>query len=79
VIKTTVYLTEELALQVQQVAQAEGRSQAEVLRAAVAAYVGQASLPQSTGIGAYRSGRSDVAQRTDELFADGMRRRWPRS
>lgn len=69
-IKTTVYLDEELALSLRQAAQAEGRAQAELIRDAVAQYVARARRPYSTGIGACHSGRTDVAERARDLFAE---------
>lgn len=79
-IKTTVYFDEDLALSLRQVAQAEGRPQADLIRDAVAQYVARSRRPRSTGIGAFHSGRSDVAERTDELFGALVReRRWPSS
>ncbi len=74
-IKTTVYFDENLALRVRQVAQAEGRARAAVIREALAQYVDRSSRPTSTGIGTYHSGRADVAEWADELFGDLVRGR----
>ena len=80
VIKTTVYFDEDLALTVRQIAQAEGRAQADLIRDAVAQYVARARRPRSTGIGAYHSGRTDVAERAEELFGELVHeQRWQSS
>ena len=77
-VKTTVYFSEETALALRQLASARGRSQAELIREAVAQYVGQATRPQPKGIGAYRSGRPDVSTRAEELLKKAARNhQWP--
>jgi hypothetical protein len=77
-IKTTVYFDEETALSLRQLAHAQGRSQAELVRDAVMQYVRQASRPAPKGIGAYRSGRSDISERAEELLKAATRQRqWP--
>jgi predicted transcriptional regulator len=77
-IKTTVYFDEELALVLRQLAGVQGRTQADVIRLAVAQYVDQASRPLPRGIGAYDSGRSDVSARADELLEEAVEEReWP--
>ena len=74
-IKTTVYFDEDLALSVRQMARAEGRAQADLIRDAVTQYIARAHRPHSTGIGAYHSGRGDVAERAEELFGALVRER----
>ena len=77
-IKTTVYFDEETALSFRQLAQAQGRSQAELVRDAVMQYVRQATRPAPKGIGAHRSGRSDISGRAEELLKSVTReRQWP--
>ena len=51
--KTTLYLTPELRRRLHEVARRTGRSQAEVIRSALDAYLGetQSNLPQSIGAG----------------------------
>lgn len=78
VIKTTVYFDEDLALAVRQLAGVQGRSQADLIRLAVAQYVDQSSRPLPKGIGAYDSGRSDVSARAEELLKKAVEEReWP--
>ena len=77
-IKTTVYLEPEVALSIRQLAQIKGRSQAELIREALAAYSRRASRPRPKGIGRYRSGRSDVSERAEDLLRQAVKgRRWP--
>jgi hypothetical protein len=75
--KTTVYLEPELALTLRQLAAAQGRSQAELIREAIASYAHKSARPEPKGIGAYRSGRSDVSERAEELLRRAAKaRRW---
>jgi len=77
-LRTTVYLNEEEALAIRRLSAVRKRSQAELIRDAIAKYVEssktelQHSLPP--GIGAYKSGRSDVSQKADELLKKAARK-----
>jgi hypothetical protein len=73
VIKTPVYFDEEWPSRSASWPTAQGRSQAEVVRDAVMQYVRQASRPEPKGIGAYRSGRSDISERAEELLKAATR------
>ena len=58
--------------------QVELRVSAELVRDAVMPYVRQANRPEPKGIGAYRSGRSDVSGQAEELLTSATReRQWP--
>lgn len=72
-VKTTVYLDEGTDRTLKQLARAQGRSQAEIIREALAVHATQASLPSPKGIGAYRSGRSDVAEKAEEILRQAAR------
>ncbi|HSL82169.1 MAG TPA: ribbon-helix-helix protein, CopG family [Thermoanaerobaculia bacterium] len=74
-VKTTVYLDETIALKVRQIARTVGRSQAEVIRAALETYTREAERPRPKGIGAYRSGRSDVSEKAEEILRRAARKR----
>lgn len=74
-IKTTLYLEESTDRDLKRIARLQGRSQAEVIREALATYAAQVSRPQPPGLGAYRSGRSDVSERAEELLREVARRR----
>lgn len=68
--KTTVYLDEPIYRKVRQLARATGRTQAMVIREALAAYTGSGRrLPSSIGSG--RSERGDLSERAEELL-DGF-------
>lgn len=72
--KTTVYLDASEYRRLKALAGAEGRPAAELIRAAVAEYVGrraQRSLPGSLGAG--KSGDGGLSERVEELL-DGMGR-----
>jgi predicted transcriptional regulator len=76
-IRTTVYLNQETALALRQLAAVRGRSQAELIRDALASYTKRAARPAAKGIGKYRSGEADVAQRAKEILGDAAKRgRW---
>lgn len=75
--KTTIYLEEETLLTLRQMAAAQKRSQAEIIRAAVGQYARRATRPKLPGLGAYHSGRSDVSEKAEALLRKAARgRRW---
>jgi hypothetical protein len=74
-VKTTVYLNPETALALRQLARAQGRSQAEVIREALELYASRATRPKPGGIGKYRSGRSDVSERAEELLREKAKKK----
>ncbi len=77
-LRTTIYLDEDVALAIRQLAAREQRSQAEVIREALRRYVKQAGKRRKPlkppGIGAYRSGRHDVSQRAEEFLRKAARK-----
>jgi hypothetical protein len=76
-VRTTVYLDQETAMTLKQLAARQGRSQAELIRDALASYAGRAVRPKPKGIGKYRSGEPDVAQRAKEILGAAAKRgRW---
>ena len=69
--KTTVYLEASDYRRLKALADAEGRSAAELIRAAVSEYVSRrppAHLPSSLGAG--RSGESALSERAEELLEE---------
>jgi metal-responsive CopG/Arc/MetJ family transcriptional regulator len=66
--ETTVYLSEEIAIALEQLAHQMERSQADLIREAIENYLSQSDrpLPHSVGMGA--SGRSDLSERDEELL-----------
>ena len=73
--KLTLYLEEETAAALKQLATTEGVSEAELLRDAIALYSSARSRPLPKGTGAYRSGRSDVSSQAEELLRQAARQR----
>jgi hypothetical protein len=69
--KTTVYMEEQTYRQLKQIARAQRRSQAELIRAAVAEYTaGHALRRNPRSIGTFRSSRPDLGQRANQLLGD---------
>ena len=76
-LRTTVYLDEEIALAIRQLAETERRTQADIIRDALRRYVNQARRrrrPRLAGVGAYHSGRADVSERAEKLLKDAARK-----
>jgi predicted transcriptional regulator len=73
-VRTTVYLDQEIVLALRQLAVRQGRSQTELIRDALASYAGRAVQSIPKGIGKYRSGEPDVAQRAKEILATAAKR-----
>jgi predicted transcriptional regulator len=69
--KTTMYLENDLYERLQQAAEASGRTQASLVREAVAAYLagGKSRQPRSIGLG--KSGAGDLSERAEDLL-DGF-------
>ncbi len=75
--KTTVYLDTEVALELRRLAVSQGKPQAELIREALERYTRRAKSRLPKGAGQYRSGRSDVGQRAEELLSEAANsRRW---
>jgi hypothetical protein len=66
--KTTVYLPDELKRSVSRMAAASGKSEAEVIRDAIAALAGASARPRPTG-GLFASGDSSLSTRAEEALA----------
>jgi hypothetical protein len=77
--RTTVYLDEEIAVAIRNFAESQNRSQAEIIREALAKYVKEVERktrrPPISGVGAYRSGRSDVSERAEEILRELARKK----
>lgn len=69
--KTTVYIGEGDYRHLKAIARAQGRPAAALVREAVAEYTARhAASVRPSSIGAWRSGRSDLAENVDSLLAD---------
>lgn len=76
-VKTTVYLHNDLAVTLRQMAISQGRSQAELIRDALETYAKTNSRPVSRGFGKYSSGESDISERAEEILMEAAKRgRW---
>jgi hypothetical protein len=76
-IKTTVYLHNDLAVTLRQMAISQGRTQAELIRDALETYTKSNTKPISRGFGKYSSGETDVSDRAGEILMDAAKRgRW---
>jgi predicted transcriptional regulator len=79
VTKTTVYLDSDTVLALRQMAETQGRSQAELIRDALQAYTNGAKRPLPRGIGKYDSGETQGAERAkDFLRSAAQKGKWPR-
>ena len=78
-VKTTVYLDEDVVTRLRVLARMRGRSQAEMIRDALARFVEAESQsmvrPAPVGAGQFRSGRPDVGRRAEELLRQAARKR----
>ena len=77
-VRTTVYLEEDMVVELRHRAEAEKRSQAEIIRDAIRRYLEDTSgfeRPPIAGVGSYSSGRSDVSKRAEELLRERARKR----
>jgi hypothetical protein len=72
-VKTTLYLEETTAHALEELASEEGRSQGEVIHEALLIYKSRQARPAPKGVGEYRSGRSDISERADELLRQAAR------
>jgi len=74
--RTTIFADEEVFRKIRQIAKRENCTVSEVTRKALVAYVSRRRPPKSrlslVGIG--RSGRKDVAERSEELLEKGLGR-----
>lgn len=75
--KTTVYLEDEVIMALRQLSETQKRPQAELIRDALAKYTTAVTRPAPKGLGKYRSGEPDVAQRAKDILASAAKRgRW---
>jgi plasmid stability protein len=69
--RTTVYLPDELKAALERAAAAEGRSEAEIVRSAVASATAEHAYPRPR-LPLFESGDPTLAERVDEELADGF-------
>lgn len=69
IMRTTVYLNTADYRRLKVLAEAEGRSAADLVREAVAEYAARRTAPERPrSLASFRSGRGDLSERTDELL-----------
>jgi hypothetical protein len=69
-VKTTVYLDAEIVVTLRQLSRQEGRSQAELIRDALAEFARQRKRPPIPGVGEFDSGESTVSERTGKILRE---------
>jgi hypothetical protein len=72
-VKTTIYLPEELKRRVERAARERATSEAEVIRGTLESGLPPLERPRPT-LPLFNSGRGDLAERVDELLAEGFGR-----
>lgn len=72
-VKTTVYLPEALKLRVEQIARAQGRSEAEIVRKALEQFAAREVCPRPK-LPLFSSGDPGLAERVDEALGEGFGR-----
>lgn len=71
-LRTTIYLEEDIALLLRHLSETTGRSQSDIIREGIRTYVSQLegrrerSLPP--GAGKFSSGRSDVSEKAEQIL-----------
>ena len=73
-VKTTVYIETDLALELRHLASLQGRSQAEIIRAALSSYTRQQARPPIPGIGEFDSGKTGVSERAGSILRQAAKR-----
>ena len=77
--KTTVYLDSDTVLALRSMAETQGRSQAELIRDALAAYTNGTKRPLPCGLGKYDSGETHGAEQARQFLRSAATKgRWRR-
>jgi hypothetical protein len=72
-VKTSVYLPDDLKERLAQAAQVSGESEAHIMRSALEQWLAQLlPRPRSRLLGSIRFGDPDLPDRVDEILADGF-------
>jgi hypothetical protein len=76
-VKTTVYLEDEVAQKLRWLSASSGRAQAELIRDALGKYTAEVKRPFPKGAGMFDSGRTDISANYREILKQAAReRRW---
>ena len=68
--RTTIYLAPDLEVRLKTETQRRGQPMAELVREAVEAYLSSEPAKGPPGAGAFASGRTDTAERVEEVLGD---------
>lgn len=69
-VKTTVYLDAAIMVTLRQLSQQEGRSQAELIRDALAEFAQRRKRPPIPGVGEFDSGESSVSRNAEKVLRE---------
>ena len=73
----TVHINDEVAHELRRLAEAQERSETEIVCEALAAYV-QTARPLPKGMGRYRSGQTKVSEQARDLIRQAVKeKQWP--
>jgi len=75
-LKTTVNLDRDNVAALREMSRSQSRSQAELIQEANRRFARRVKRTAMQGIGAFRSGRSDISEKAEELLAEGARRQF---
>lgn len=73
-VKTTVYLPEQLKMRIELLAQREGRSEAEIIRVALDEFTAARERPRPTLPLFVGEGVTNIAERVEEVLDEGFGR-----
>jgi Ribbon-helix-helix protein, copG family len=77
-VKTTVYLDQDLVVSLRALSQRKRKPQAELIREAIRKYATSNPPPLPAGMGMFDSGRADISRNYRKLLKQAVRdRRWP--
>jgi predicted transcriptional regulator len=74
VIKISVCLDSDMVLALRRMAEAQGRSQAEIIRHALETYTRSIKKPKIPGVGEFDSGHKDTSQRAEQILSRAAKR-----
>ncbi len=76
--KTTVYLTSDTVLALRQMSEAQGRSQADLIRDALEAYTNGSKRPLPRGLGKYNGETCGAESAKNFLRSEALKGKWRR-
>ena len=76
-VKTTVYIDNDVMLSLRSISERSGKPQAQLIREALRTFTSAEKPPLPAGMGKFNSGRTDISQNYRELLKKAARdRRW---